>query len=138
MSKIDVKKPSKEDLDKLNVKSWGTWECDVSVFDWEYDTEETCYILDGHVVVKSDEGETEIKAGDWSGSIKVKGATPRILITAYSPGCECVIVLGEIPEMMLPTGEEEFLLSNIVVGTLSVPFNIRVKINPLPSSRNSE
>jgi len=64
MSKIDVKKPTKEDLDKLNVKSWGTWECDVSVFDWEYDTEETCYILDGHVVVRSEEGETEIKAGD--------------------------------------------------------------------------
>ena len=64
MSKIDVKKPTKEDLDKLGVESWGTWECDVSVFDWEYDTEETCYILDGQVVVKSDEGETEIKAGD--------------------------------------------------------------------------
>ncbi|MFH1437147.1 MAG: cupin domain-containing protein [Pseudomonadota bacterium] len=64
MAKIKVTKPTSAELEKMNVTSWGTWGCEVSVFDWTYDNTETCYILDGRVIVKTDEGETEIKAGD--------------------------------------------------------------------------
>lgn len=63
--KIEVKKPTEEELKSLNVDSWGTWSAEVSEFDWEYDTSERCYILEGKVVVTTDEGEeVEINKGD--------------------------------------------------------------------------
>ncbi len=48
---IQVEKPSGEKLEKLNVKSWPIWEKEISEFAWEYDETETCYILEGDVVV---------------------------------------------------------------------------------------
>jgi len=64
--KMKKKTPSEQDLDKLDVKSWGTWSKEVSEFDWSYGDTETCYILDGEVeVTDSDSGEKiEFKAGD--------------------------------------------------------------------------
>jgi hypothetical protein len=62
---IEVKKPTEDDLKKLNVDSWGTWSSDVSEFDWEYDTSERCYILKGKVIVTTNDGkEVEINKGD--------------------------------------------------------------------------
>ena len=40
------------------------WECDASTFDWEYDSDEVCYILEGKVKVKTSEEEVEINKGD--------------------------------------------------------------------------
>ena len=48
---IQVEKPSKEKLLELNIKSWPVWEKEISEFPWEYDEQETCYILEGNVVV---------------------------------------------------------------------------------------
>lgn len=58
--------PTDEDLKKLSVKSWGTWEKETSVFDWYYNDTETCYILDGEVeVTDSETGEKlDFKKGD--------------------------------------------------------------------------
>ena len=60
------KKPSEEDLKKLDVESWGTWTKEKSVFDWSYDETETCFILDGEVeVTDSETGEKiEFQKGD--------------------------------------------------------------------------
>ena len=49
--KMKKKSPTEDDLDKFNVKSWGTWSKEVSEFDWSYGDTETCYILDGEVEV---------------------------------------------------------------------------------------
>ena len=51
---IHVEKPSDEKLLELNVKSWPIWEKEVSEFLWEYDEKETCYILEGEVIVMPD------------------------------------------------------------------------------------
>lgn len=48
---IHVEKAKEEKLLKLKVKSWPIWEKEVSEFSWEYDDTETCYILEGDVVV---------------------------------------------------------------------------------------
>jgi uncharacterized protein len=65
MAQIKVEKASPEKLASLGVDSWGTWECDVSVFDWEYGDTEICYLLEGRVVVTTDQGETvEFTTGD--------------------------------------------------------------------------
>jgi uncharacterized cupin superfamily protein len=65
MSKIEIRKVSEQELQDWNVNNWPTWSCDVSEFDWHYDDTEKCYFLEGHVIVTTDEGEVEIKAGDF-------------------------------------------------------------------------
>ena len=58
MGEIIVKKPSKEELEKLGVLSWPIWEKEASTFDWHYDDKETCYLLDGEVTVTTKSGES--------------------------------------------------------------------------------
>lgn len=55
--KIEVKKPTEDDLQGLGVTSWPIWEREVSRFDWHYDTIEECYLLEGDVIVETDNGE---------------------------------------------------------------------------------
>ncbi len=63
--KIQVRKPSEEELNSLGVKSWPIWEKEESSFDWHYDAQETCYFLEGEVEVVTPGGETvKITAGD--------------------------------------------------------------------------
>lgn len=63
--KMKKKKPSKEDLKKLNVESWDVWEKEVSKFPWSYDETETCYMLEGDVEVTAEDGEKiQFKKGD--------------------------------------------------------------------------
>jgi uncharacterized cupin superfamily protein len=64
MDPINVSRASTEELKKLRVDEWSLWECEPSVFDWEYDLDETAYVLEGHVLVSTPEGVVEIKAGD--------------------------------------------------------------------------
>ena len=64
MSEIKIEVPTKEKLKALDVKNWSPWECEPSTFDWEYDCNETAYVLEGKVKVKTTSGEVEIKKGD--------------------------------------------------------------------------
>ncbi len=64
MEKIEVRKPTQQELEQLNVKSWPIWECQPSTFDWEYTDKETCYILEGQVTVKADGQEVSFGKGD--------------------------------------------------------------------------
>jgi len=43
-------------LDRLGVFGWPVWAKEVSTFPWTYDSEETCYFLEGEVVVTPDNG----------------------------------------------------------------------------------
>lgn len=49
--------PSPAKLDAMGVESWPIWTKEVSEFSWHYDTNETCYILEGEVTVTPDNGE---------------------------------------------------------------------------------
>jgi hypothetical protein len=51
------KNPPAETLTKLGVQRWPIWTKEVSEFDWSYDEPETCYFLEGDVVVTPDGGE---------------------------------------------------------------------------------
>ncbi|MCU0455743.1 MAG: cupin domain-containing protein [Bacteroidales bacterium] len=53
---IHVEKPTEEKLRKLDARSWPVWEKEVSEFSWSYDEKETCYILEGDVIVTPDKG----------------------------------------------------------------------------------
>lgn len=49
--------PSQEQLEQLGVFGWSIWEKEVSEFPWTYDEAETCYFLEGDVVVTPDGGQ---------------------------------------------------------------------------------
>lgn len=62
--KID-RQPSQSTLDGLGVSNWAIWTKEVSEFPWTYDAEETCYFLEGDVVVTPEGGEpVEMGKGD--------------------------------------------------------------------------
>lgn len=60
-----IHSPSEEELKKLGVRQWGIWTKEESEFPWSYDEKETCYFLEGDVVVTPENGEpVEMGAGD--------------------------------------------------------------------------
>lgn len=64
--KISIAQPDQPILEKQGVFSWPTWEKEVSTFDWHYDETEECYLLEGHVIVKCEDGElVEFGKGDF-------------------------------------------------------------------------
>jgi len=66
MSQILIEhNPAPAKLEVMGVFDWSIWEKEVSAFPWSYDTQETCYILEGAVVVTPDGGEAvTIGVGD--------------------------------------------------------------------------
>jgi len=65
MKNIKIEKPTKEQLDKLNIKSWSPWSCEPTTFDWEYSEDETAYVFEGKVIVTTDAGDkVAINKGD--------------------------------------------------------------------------
>lgn len=65
MSDIIITSPTKDELDKLGIAQWSSWECDPSEFDWQYPNKETAYVFKGKVMVSTNDGkEVEINNGD--------------------------------------------------------------------------
>ena len=66
MSEIKIeKKPDQKRLEELGVLDWSIWTKEASEFPWTYDESETCYFLEGEVVVSPENGEpVEIGKGD--------------------------------------------------------------------------
>jgi uncharacterized protein len=52
-----IRNPSAEELRKRGVFSWPIWTKETSGFPWVYDSAETCYFLEGDVVVTPEGGE---------------------------------------------------------------------------------
>jgi uncharacterized cupin superfamily protein len=60
-----IHKPTKEQLERQGVTTWPIWTKEASEFPWTYDEQETCYFLEGDVVVTPKGGQpVEIRAGD--------------------------------------------------------------------------
>jgi uncharacterized cupin superfamily protein len=66
MSEIKIEhEPSEERLERLGVRGWPTWTKEVSSFPWTYDSAETCYLLEGEVVVTPEGGDpVRVAQGD--------------------------------------------------------------------------
>ena len=62
---IKIDKLTDEEVNNKGVLSWPIWECDVSEFDWEYDQQESCLLLEGEVEVKSDIETVKFCGGDF-------------------------------------------------------------------------
>jgi len=60
---ITVRKATEADINKL--KNNPTWGCEVSEFDWHYDSEEICWLTEGEVTVTYNGGRVSFGAGDY-------------------------------------------------------------------------
>ena len=65
MAKVIIQKLSDEVIDKRSIRNWPIWEKEVSRFDWQYDGDEECLILEGEIEVETDEGNYSIRPGDF-------------------------------------------------------------------------
>jgi uncharacterized protein len=54
--RIEIHKPTKDELESRQVFSWPIWEKEVSRFDWFYDDTEECYLLEGRVTIDTKDG----------------------------------------------------------------------------------
>jgi hypothetical protein len=58
MSRIIVERaPGEARLQGLGVRSWPIWTKEPSTFPWTYDESETCYFLEGDVIVTPDSAD---------------------------------------------------------------------------------
>ena len=65
MSKIVVNKLSEEEIQKRGIKNWPIWEKEISRFDWTYDADEECLILQGRFDVETADGTFSFGPGDF-------------------------------------------------------------------------
>ena len=64
--KINIIKATDKDLEAKGVLSWPIWEKEVSRFDWHYDSTEECFLLEGKVVVETEDGDqVKFEKGDF-------------------------------------------------------------------------
>ena len=49
----------------LDYVSWSVWECEPSKFDWKYEQEEHCFIIEGRVTVVGELNTVEIQSVDY-------------------------------------------------------------------------
>ena len=63
MMNIIVKKPT--EAEEASMQNKPIWTCGVSEFDWYYDSEETCLLLEGEVTVAYDGGSVSFGVGDY-------------------------------------------------------------------------
>ena len=68
MTDFDIlleRKPAPAKLDVIGVYDWPIWRKEVSEFPWQYDRQETCYVLRGRFIVTPEGGEPqEFQSGD--------------------------------------------------------------------------
>ena len=62
---MDITVRKATDADKAAMQSKPIWECEASEFDWYYDSEETCILIEGEVTVTYDGGSVSFGAGDY-------------------------------------------------------------------------
>ena len=63
--KGEVRKPTKEEVDRIKSEHWGIWTKEVSEFTWSYDERETCLIIEGEVTVTFEGGSAKFGKGDF-------------------------------------------------------------------------
>jgi len=62
-----IQQPNEEFLRKKGVYDWPIWGCEASRFPWTYNEAESCYLLEGQVVVTPSDGRAAVsfQKGDY-------------------------------------------------------------------------
>ena len=65
MAKVIIEHLEQAEINKRGIQSWLIWEKDISRFDWLYGSDEECLIIEGEVIVETEQGFFSIKKGDF-------------------------------------------------------------------------
>ena len=65
MKEVDIKQLTQAEINQMNINNWPIWDKEPSVFDWEYNGTEQCYIIEGEFEVTTAQNTYHIKAGDF-------------------------------------------------------------------------
>jgi uncharacterized cupin superfamily protein len=65
MSKVIIEKLNATEVVRRGIKHWPIWEREPSRFEWSYDCDEECYIIEGDFTIETDEGSYNCKTGDF-------------------------------------------------------------------------
>jgi len=65
MGKVIIKQLSEAEIAERKMRSWPVWEKEISRFDWQYDGDEECLILEGEVTIETSEGKYNIVKGNF-------------------------------------------------------------------------
>jgi len=60
---MDIKVKKANEIEKKEMASKPVWGCGVSEFDWYYDSEETCLLIEGEVTVSYGEKKRFFRRG---------------------------------------------------------------------------
>ena len=59
---IIIRKPTDREIAKMKTKP--VWTCGASEFEWHYDNEEICLVIEGEVIIKYGSESVSFSAGD--------------------------------------------------------------------------
>ena len=62
---IKIEKLDEKTIEERGIRSWPIWEKETSRFDWYYDQIEECLLLEGKVIVETEEGTVSFERGDF-------------------------------------------------------------------------
>jgi uncharacterized cupin superfamily protein len=65
MGKIIIENLTSEEITKRGILQWPIWEKGISKFDWYYEADEECLILEGEVIIETSEEILTIVAGNF-------------------------------------------------------------------------
>ena len=65
MNKVELEKLNQHQLKAKQVFSWPIWTKEPSRFEWTYDGDEECYILEGEFKVETENEIFHVKPGDF-------------------------------------------------------------------------
>ena len=65
MAKVIIEHPEQAEINNRGIQSWPIWEKEISRFDWLYEGDEECLIIEGEVIVETEQGSFSIKKGDF-------------------------------------------------------------------------
>lgn len=65
MTEIIIKHLDEKEIIKGGIRTWPIWEKEISRFEWSYDGDEECLIIEGEVIVETEKGSFSIKKGDF-------------------------------------------------------------------------
>ena len=62
---MKIEKITPDDVRNRGIDQWPIWAKEPSRFEWSYQGDEECYIIEGEFSVETEEGTFSMKAGDF-------------------------------------------------------------------------
>ncbi len=62
MALVKIEKISEDQIKQNKIWSWDIWTKEISHFEWHYDCQKECLILEGEIIVETDNGNFSIFA----------------------------------------------------------------------------